>query len=44
MNRVKQCQKCKNYTLKEEHCGEKTKETGYKYIKLRNAKTESSGD
>jgi rRNA maturation protein Nop10 len=44
MNRLKKCQKCKEYTLKEEHCNQATKEAGYKYIKLRNAKIMSSED
>jgi len=42
MNKIKQCKKCKAYTLKGIHCNEKTIEAGYKYIKLKNAKTASS--
>ncbi len=32
---LKKCQKCNEYTLKKTHCKEKTKETGYKYIKVK---------
>lgn len=35
MQKLKKCQKCKNYTMKNEHCNEKTKEAGYKYLKLK---------
>jgi hypothetical protein len=35
MSKLKICQKCKTYTLKSEHCQEKTKEAGYKYITVR---------
>jgi rRNA maturation protein Nop10 len=44
MNKLKKCLKCGDYTMNKEHCNEKTKEAGYKYIKLRDIKTTSSGD
>lgn len=40
MNSLKKCQKCKEYTLKDEHCKEKTKEAGYKHVKLKLVKEE----
>lgn len=31
--KLKKCKVCKSYTLKSEHCKEKTIQAGYKYIK-----------
>lgn len=30
---MKRCVKCRQYTLKAEHCKEKAKDAGYKFIK-----------
>ena len=30
---LRKCNKCKKYTLKQEHCSQKTKDAHYKYIK-----------
>lgn len=30
--KLKKCSKCNKYTLKEEHCKEKTKQVQYKFI------------
>ena len=35
---MRQCPKCKNYTLKEEHCNEKTLDPHYKYLKIKKEK------
>ena len=40
--KLKKCQVCDSYTLKAEHCEKPVKEAHYKYIKIRNAKRESS--
>ncbi len=31
--KLKKCQVCGNYTLKQEHCEKETKQSGYKFIK-----------
>lgn len=31
---LKKCVKCKSYTLQSEHCSVKTKEAGYKFIRI----------
>jgi len=36
--KLKKCSICKAYTLKEEHCKEKTKDAHYKFIKIRDVK------
>lgn len=38
MRKLKKCEKCDNYTLKDKHCNKKTKLAGYKYIKVRSKK------
>tara|TARA_Y100000310_G_C20498952_1_gene722953 strand:- start:730 stop:852 length:123 start_codon:yes stop_codon:yes gene_type:complete len=35
--KLKKCKKCKQYTLKSEHCKEKTKDAHYKFVKIRDA-------
>jgi hypothetical protein len=35
--KLRQCKKCKEYTLEETHCNEKTIEAGYKYIKIKSS-------
>lgn len=35
MNKLNKCKKCRKYTLKEEHCNEKTLRAGYKYLKFK---------
>jgi len=35
--KLKQCIKCKHYTLEDKHCNEKTIEAGYKYIKIKSS-------
>jgi rRNA maturation protein Nop10 len=32
--KLRKCVKCGKYTLKQEHCSQKTKEAGYKFVKL----------
>lgn len=31
--KLRKCQKCGKYTLKQEHCNKPTKQAGYKFIK-----------
>jgi len=33
--KMKRCLKCKKYTLKAVHCKEKTKQAGYKFLKVK---------
>lgn len=33
MKNLKKCEICKSYTLKPEHCSQKTKDANYKFIK-----------
>jgi len=33
--RLRKCEVCKKYTLKQEHCKLPTKQAGYKFIKVR---------
>lgn len=33
--KLKFCKICKSYTLKENHCKEKTSQAGYKYLKIK---------
>jgi rRNA maturation protein Nop10 len=35
--RLKKCGECGKYTLKEKHCNKKTREAGYKYIKVKSS-------
>lgn len=34
-SKLNKCKKCGKYTLKEEHCNEKTIQVGYKYLKFK---------
>ena len=44
--KLKKCLKCNLYTLKEEHCSEKTKDAHYKFVRVKNAEKtgENEGD
>lgn len=33
--KLKKCSKCNSYTLKEEHCDEKTKDAHYKFVRVK---------
>jgi rRNA maturation protein Nop10 len=35
MTKLKKCEICKSYTLKNEHCKTQTKDAHYKFIKIR---------
>lgn len=41
MSKLKICQVCKKYTLKDKHCKKPTKQAGYKFIKVKSIKENS---
>jgi rRNA maturation protein Nop10 len=40
-SKLKKCQVCNSYTLKESHCNKPTKDAHYKFIKIRDVKEQS---
>ncbi|MCX8158916.1 MAG: hypothetical protein N3D20_01340 [Candidatus Pacearchaeota archaeon] len=36
--KLKKCQVCNKYTMKLEHCNQKTKDAHYKFIKIKDVK------
>ena len=38
MNKLKKCQVCGSYTLRQQHCGKETKQAGYKFVKVKTEK------
>ena len=35
MNKLRKCSICKKYTLNKIHCNQETKETSYKFLKIK---------
>jgi rRNA maturation protein Nop10 len=42
--KLKKCPACNSYTLKSEHCKEKTKDAHYKFIRIRSVKNANAQD
>ncbi len=38
--KLKKCLVCRKYTLKKEHCHKKTIDAGYKFVRIKLAKSE----
>ena len=36
--KLKICQVCKKYTMKDQHCNKETKQAGYKFVKVKSEK------
>lgn len=41
MNKLKFCEKCKNYTLKSTHCNLPTIKAGYKFLRIKSISLEN---